>query len=139
LILATAGCAGKQAPAGTLPDSPTAVVQRFLEAVRQNDVATMGRLWGDAGKGPANAWFKPPDELQKRLMVIRSILVYEKYALDPIGVLPGTAEGQRIVRVHLTRNKCEPVVPFTVAPYRGGWLVVDIDLAAAGNPVRVCT
>jgi len=139
LILASTGCAGKRVPTDALPSSPTEVVERFLEAVRRNDVGTMGLLWGDAGKGPANDWFKPPEDLQKRLVVLRSLLVHESYKFDAAGVLPGSAAGQRVVRVQLTRNKCEPLVPFTVAQYGGGWLVVDIDVAAAGNPVRPCS
>jgi hypothetical protein len=135
-ILATFGCGGKPVPTGTLPSDPVAAVEQFLAAVKANDLAAMGAVWGSS-RGPANAWMAA-DYREKALTVMRATLVHESYALDPAGTRPGSASGERIVRVQLLRNNCRPVVPFTALRYRDGWLVSNIDLNAAGNPRRPC-
>jgi hypothetical protein len=135
-ILATFGCVGKSAGPGTLPADPVAVVERFLAAVKANDLDAMGDLWGSS-RGPANTWMAA-DYREKALTVIRATLVYEAYAVDPSGTRPGSSARERVVRVQLRRNNCQPTVPFTTLRVGDGWLVSNIDLAAAGNPRRPC-
>jgi len=135
-ILASFGCAGKSSPATPLPTGPTAAVEQFLAAVKANDLRTMGELWG-SDKGPANDWMDQ-EYREKALMVMRSTLVHDSYAIDPSGTLPGSSARERVVRVQLLRNNCRPTVPFTTLQYRDGWLVSNIDLEAAGNPRRPC-
>jgi hypothetical protein len=77
------------------------------------------------------------DELQKRLTVMRSVLVHDSFAIEP-GTRPGSDSDERVIRVRLTRGNCTPVVPFTARQYRGRWIVSAIDLEAAGNPARSC-
>ena len=134
-ILASVACAGKQTDPGHLPSEPTAAVREFLDAVKANDLTIMGSLWG-SDRGPASTWMKS-DELQKRLMVMRSVLIHDSVAIEP-GSVPGSAPEERVIRVRLTRGRCTPVVPFTTRQYRGRWLVSSIDLQAAGNPARSC-
>ena len=134
-ILACAACAGKRTDAGNLPSDPAAAVREFLTAVKANDLTAMGDVWGSS-RGPANTWMKN-DELQKRLTVMRAVLVHDSFAIDP-GTFPGNASEERVVRVRLTRGNCTPVVPFTAREYRGRWIVSAIDLEAAGNPARPC-
>jgi hypothetical protein len=136
LILVSAGCAGKPVPQTALPSDPVQAIDRFLAAVKANDLRTMGDLWG-SDKGPANAWM-PQEERERRLMVIQLTLAYESYAVDPLGALPGSSSDERILRVQLYRNNCRPTVPFTVLRYHDGWLVSSIDLEAAGSPRRPC-
>jgi hypothetical protein len=136
LILATFGCAGKSIPPGTLPADPVAVVEQFLAAVKANDLRAMGDVWGSS-RGPANAWMEA-DLREKSLTVIRATLVFEAYAIDPAGTRMGNSGQERVVRVQLRRNNCQPTVPFTTLRVGDGWLVSDIDLAAAGNPRRPC-
>jgi len=135
-ILATFGCGGKSVPPGTLPADPVAVVEQFLAAVKANDLEAMGNLWGSS-RGPANNWMAA-DTREKALTVIRATLAFEGYAVDPAGTRLGDSSRERIVRVQLRRNNCQPTVPFTALRVGDGWLVSDIDLAAAGNPRRPC-
>lgn len=120
------------------PSDPDAAVVSFLSAVRAEDVDAMGRLWGTAD-GPAADWMDS-GELERRLTVMRVYLQHEEYSVVA-GVRDPTVslrEGERLVSVRISRNGCTPIVPFTVTPYRGGWLVRDVKLEAAGNPARSC-
>jgi hypothetical protein len=119
------------------PSSPEAVVRSFLNAVQANSLSTMSELWG-SDRGPAKSYMNRI-ELEQRLTIIRSFLRHDKFAiLDAPGGIVG-ADGRRSLQVRLVRKGCEPVVPFTVMPYGGGWLISDIDLSKAGNPQRSCT
>lgn len=128
--LATA-CGGGGAPA---PADPATTVQAFLEAVRANDLRAMGRLWGTS-RGPA-AGRMPAEELERRLTVMRIYLAHERFEILPDLDRPRTA--RPVLRVRLTRRGCLPVVPFTMTRHGDGWLIQEIDLAAAGNPQRTC-
>lgn len=134
-ILAALGCGGKSLPSGTLPADPAAAVVAFLAAVKANDLETMGQLFGSS-RGPVNNWMRA-DEREKRLTVLESYLVHSSFEIQT-STLPGNSPDERIVRVKLARNNCEPVVPFTARRYGDGWLVQSIDLEAAGNPRRTC-
>jgi hypothetical protein len=118
------------------PVSPEAAVRGFLDAVHANSLPRMSELWGST-RGPARGYMRR-DELEQRLTIMRTYLQYDKFEmLEPEG-LPSTSGNERTVRVRLERNGCTPVVPFTVVPYAGGWLISNIDLAQAGNPARRC-
>lgn len=134
-MVVLAACGGSaSAPA---PASPEAAVRGFLNAVRANSLTAMGELWGSA-RGPARSYMKP-EEMEQRLAIIRTYLEHESFEIvESQAVLPTGSEGRRSLHVRLTRRGCTPVVPFTVVPYGGGWLVSDIDLSAAGNPQRRC-
>jgi hypothetical protein len=135
VALLGAGCSRGPAGSGPIPQDPALVVDQFLAAVKANDIATMGTLWGTK-RGPASRTMAR-DDREKRLTVIQSYLAHESYAI--VRTDPGAASDERVVRVQLTRLGCTPVVPFTVVRYRAGWLVSDIDLGAAGNPRRSCS
>jgi hypothetical protein len=107
-----------------------------MNAVRAQSLAGMGSLWGSS-RGPANTYMRR-EELEQRLTVIRTYLAHEQYELlEPQAeAMPGA--DRRVVQVRLTRNGCTPVVPFTTVRYGSGWLVAEIDLAAAGTPQRRC-
>ncbi len=110
----------------------------FLSAARAGDITTMGRLWGSSD-GPG-ADHLEREELEQRLTVMRVYLEHEEYSIVPGARDPTIRleEGERLVAVRLTRRGCSPVVPFTMVPYRGGWLVRNVSLEAAGNPARAC-
>jgi len=136
------GALGACSKSGTtthpVPSDPDAAVVSFLSAVRAEDLDAMGHLWGTED-GPAATWMES-GELERRLTVMRVYLEHEEYAVvtgarDPTVRL---RPGERLVSVRITRKGCTPVVPFTVTPYRGGWLVRDVKLEAAGNPARSC-
>ena len=98
----------------------------------------MQRLWGSSSGLAADQMDSQTAE--QRLTVMRIYLAHEEYAIvpRPNDMLVDTESGEQVVYVRITRNGCTPVVPFTVAPYRGSWLVRNVDLQAAGNPERRC-
>ena len=120
------------------PSDPEAAVRAFLHAVDANSIAGMGQLWGTS-EGPA-AGRMDQATLEQRLTVIRIYLEHEEFAIVPGDPVAGVnlEAGERAVFARITRKGCHPTVPFTLVPYRGGWLIRSIDLAAAGNPSRRC-
>ena len=101
-------------------------------------MAGMGQLWGTSN-GPASENLDQVT-LEQRLTVIRIYLEHEEFTIVPGDPVAGVnvEAGERAVFVQLSRRGCTPTVPFTLVPHGGGWLVRDIDLAAAGNPSRRC-
>ena len=134
VLLVVSACGGS--PPGLAPASPEAAVRTFMNAVKAGSLSGMGEMWGSSN-GPA-AGRMPAQELEQRLVVIRTYLAHETFEmLPPSGGSIPTAD-RRVVEVRLTRKGCTPVVPFTLVRYGQGWLVSEIDLAAAGNPERSC-
>jgi hypothetical protein len=120
------------------PTDPTATVVAFLAAVQEGDLARMGQLWG--GSSGLTTDRIDATEAEQRLTVMSIYLEHEEYTIvsgagNPTVLLE---PGERLVQVRLTRRGCQPVVPFTLAPYQGGWLIRNIKLEDAGNPARVC-
>jgi len=108
-----------------------------MEAVGENNLATMGQLWGSATRGPS-ADFMDRTTLEQRLTVIKTYLAHEQYELLPQDASALLPAGQRQIRVRIRRMGCTPVVPFTLGRWKSGWLINNIDLGAAGNPARPC-
>ena len=132
-----AGCGGRQRlAAGPAAVDPQAAVRAFLNAVKANSLQGMAELWG-TDKGPASNTMDH-QEMDKRLSVIRTFLVHDKFEFQVRNTIDAMGAEQRVLDVRLSRNGCQPVVPFTVVRYKSRWLVKDIDLSAAGNPVRSC-
>jgi hypothetical protein len=79
------------------------------------------------------------EELRKRLTVIATYLQHDSYELGQPGALTISDQGgRRGVAVRLVRAGCRAVVPFTLVPWSGRWLIEDIDLRSIGNPSRGC-
>lgn len=132
-LVATA-CGGRSTAAGPRAENPAAAVEGFLAAVTANDLDAMGQRWG-TDRGPAARWMDR-QVLHQRLTVIQSLLVHERFAIEP-GNAPSTPD-KPVIHVRLFRHGCQPVVPFTMVQYQGGWLVENVGLEAAGNPARSC-
>jgi hypothetical protein len=137
LGLTAAACGGR--PAGPpQPESPNAAMAQFLAAVKAKNLQQMGTLWGSE-RGPAVAWWKDKEALNKRLTVMQIYLQHDSYRVieGPMPV-PGKSR-ERTFRVELTRQQCVNVVPFEVVRTKqGGWLVVNAPVDAAGRPVGSC-
>lgn len=138
LGLGALACGGGSArPGSPAPQSMQETVTQFLGAVKANDLTRMGQLWG-TDKGPAAASMNPT-ELSQRLTVIQRYLNHTGFRVveGPLAV-PGN-ERLRTFRVELQRSTCARVMPLDVIQTRaGGWLVYDVHLEAAGNPVMAC-
>lgn len=129
-------CGGNTRSAPPTPQTMQETVTRFLGAVKANDLDRMGQLWGSA-RGPAANWMKP-QELSQRLTVIQKYLAHNgsRVVEGPLNV-PGRQE-LRTFRVELQRPNCTRVVPLDLIQTGGGWVVFDVHLEAAGNPVLAC-
>lgn len=129
--LSMAAC-GPPAPS---PSDPSEVINRFMDAVAVENYTIMGQLWG-SNDGPAVEWM-PAEELRKRLTVMQGFLVHSEYEVLPSE--PQVSDGGRLIlRVRIvTMNRCEPVVSFTVLPYRNAWILEAVDLNAV-RPTRIC-
>jgi len=139
ILVPTVSCgSGRSTSNQPPPADPEATVRSFLYAVSSNSIAGMGQLWGTS-RGPA-AEHMDRTPLEQRLTVIRIYLEHEEFSIVPGDPVAGAnlEAGERAVFVRLTRKGCTPTVPFTLVPYRNGWLIRSIDLAAAGNPSRRC-
>ena len=132
VALSALGCGG-QAPAPS--SNPSGVIERFMEAAAAEDYQLMGELWG-TDDGPAFRWMDA-DELRDRLTVIHGFILNRSYEVLPTQPRVGSG-GRLILQVRITTlNNCERVVPYTVVPFRGEWLLEAIDLTAI-QPTRRC-
>ena len=130
-------CGGGAPPGAPAPQAMNETLAQFLAAVKANDLDRMGRLWGTE-RGPAAEWMNAP-ELRQRLTVIQKYLTHVGYRVveGPLAV-PSVAD-RRTFRVELQRQRCNRVLPIDlVRTRRGGWLVVDVHLENAGNPMTAC-
>ena len=141
LLAFCAAAACGRAPVGDpqipVPQTVNASVEQFLAAVKANDLKRMGGLWG-TDRGPASASMNP-DVLRQRLTVIQRYLTHSGYRIieGPLAV-PARAD-VRTFRIELQREGCNQVLPIDVIRTRsGGWLVYDVHLESAGNPVARC-
>jgi len=112
-------------------------VAQFLGAVKANDLARMGTLWGSE-RGPAASWMKA-DELKMRLSVIQKYLNHDGYRVVEGPALVAGHDNQRTFRVELQRAACNLVQPIDLIRTRsGGWVVYDVHLESAGSPTGKC-
>ena len=113
-----------------------AVVQQFMEAVADSNLAKMAELWGTA-KGSA-ARTRQPSDYERRIVIMQAYLRDRRHRL-----MSNTQEGadvnRRIVQVEFRRGDCVKMVPFTVIRSEpGDWIVNSIDLALLGAPGSNC-
>jgi len=136
-LLLTPACTAGGGSQSPVPVDPSTVVAEFLGFAKTGSLGEMGNLWGDS-RGPASTYLSR-EELRKRLTVIAAYLQHDSYEFaqaEALAVAQG--KGRRGVAVVLQRSGCRAVVPFTLLPWSGRWLIEDIDLAAIGNPARAC-
>lgn len=133
-LAACGGGTGTQA-AAPLP-SAEAAVREFVAAATDSNIARMGQAWGTANG--AAAVTGQPAQWEQRLRVVQAYLRGGTWRV--LTSTQGTgAEGTRIVTMQFTRGTCVKSIPFgTVRTSRGGWLVNEVDVTAAGNPVNPC-
>ncbi len=135
-LLLLGGCGGRGTTTVPVPAEPESAIRGFMEAVKGNDLETMAGLWGGS-RGPA-VEHMDQQQLRQRLTVIQVYLDHESYEILPPGLGGASIGKKREFSVHISRKGCRPSVPFTLVQFQEGWLVSEIDLAAAGNPARSC-
>ena len=118
-----------------------------MAAVKANDLSRMGTLWG-SDRGPA-VTFWDRDRLRQHLATIQKYLDHTGWRVmeGPLPAAPinptfknvPSADKLRDFHIELQRNNCSHVLPITVVRIdSGGWLVYDVHLEAAGNPMERC-
>jgi hypothetical protein len=139
-LLLTAGvtaCGSNPGTGKPLPQSMNESLAQFLAAVKANDQRRMGELWGTE-RGPA-AGSMNRDVLRQRLTVIQKYLDHRGYRIIEGPLAIAGRDDLRSYRVELQRTNCSQVLPIDVVRTRsGGWLVYDVHLESAGNPVGRC-
>lgn len=138
-VLLLAACGGSRGPTagGVAPSfaSPTEVVTEFMQAVADSNLTRMGQLWGTP-RGPA-AVTGEPSNWQRRVVVIQ--LWLQGGTSRVIGEDRTAAGDRRTVTIDLARGGCNRQVPFTVLRQsNGSWMIIEVNLEAAGNPARPC-
>jgi len=137
LLAALAACSGNRGPQTPVPQSMNESLTQFMAAVKANDLKRMGELWGTEG-GPA-AGSMESDVLRRRITVIQKYLEHTGYRVIEGPVLVPGHDDLRTFRVELQRTSCNQVLPIDVVrTHSGGWLVYDVHLESAGNPVGPC-
>lgn len=133
-LAACGGGTGTQA-AAPLP-SAEAAVREFVAAATDSNIARMAQAWGTANG--AAAVTGQPAQWEQRLRVVQVYLRGGTWRV--LNSTQGTgAEDTRVVMMQFTRGTCVKSIPFgTIRTSRGGWLVSEVDVSAAGNPVNPC-
>jgi hypothetical protein len=135
LVLAAA-CSSVQStpgsPAGNVTGAPTprGAVERFLAAVRAEDLQAMAAVWGTKD-GPVH-------DISRQELEQREIVMVQCLANDSASFLDNTEApgGDRMVRFTLYRGPVVRTTAFTVeAATENRWYVSQIDL----RDVHACT
>lgn len=157
LLAALVGCSGAPGPTASARPKPTPedAVRSFMQAAADSNLARMAELWGTRA-GSAAKTGQPPD-YERRIAIMRFYLSGSPFHVLPGGAaeftpaagdtgkgrLPGPGdEGAttRQVVVQLDRQGCAKYVPFVlVRTADDSWLINQVDIAAAGHPLRPCT
>lgn len=135
VVLAACG-GGSNANTGTTPrtSSPQAVTA-FMRAAADSNMSRMAQLWGSS-KGPVSQ--VPVANLEKRLVVLQAYLKGDSTRIVTDMPVQGD-ENHRHLTVALYRGTCVKQIPFTTVRTKdGGWIVEEVNVAAAGNPARPC-
>ena len=134
-----AGCSSHSGGSGTTaaPVMSSAQAMRdFMKAAADSNLARMGQLWGTS-KGPA-AQAGVPDNYEKILVVLQIYLRADSSRVVSDVAMSGR-EDQRELKVDMYRRGCKKQIPAKLIRLNNkGWIVNNVDLAAAGNPARPC-
>jgi len=123
-LLVTAACRTTPRGSQTGAADPRAAVERFMGAVRAQDLQGLSAVWGTTN-GPARDQIDRA-ELERRELLMMCYLTHDRYRV--LGDQQA-AGGARPVRVELTRGTLTKATNFTVV--RGPsdrWYVQDVDL-----------
>jgi hypothetical protein len=141
-VLATgmilAACGGAQtgsAPVSPM-GSPAQALAAFMQAAADSNLTRMSELWGSS-KGSAAATRIPAD-YEKRIILLQAYLHADSSKI--VSNTPVVAdENRRQLVVAIYRSGCMKQVPATMLRLgTSNWIVLNIDVASAGNPARPC-
>jgi hypothetical protein len=115
---------------------PQMTIERFLRAANQNDLDTMGQLFGTRDGAIARTW--PRREIDNRMFLLASLLRHSDYRIDGEQIVPGRREEATRFMVHLVVAQGPVDVPFTLVRATRGqhWLIEDILIERITHPTR---
>lgn len=136
LLTAQAACVRKpvQRQPAVSSVAPTLVVERFLRAVNANDVQTMARLFGTRDGSILNR--EKPDEVQKRMFILASLLHHDNYQMEGNQIVPGQLSDAIQLNVRMWFGERQVVLPFTlVRTKKDAWMVekIGVDRLSEGG------
>lgn len=157
VVAALAACSGAPGPTASARPKPTAedAVRSFMQAAADSNLARMAELWGTRAGSAAKTG--QPSDYERRIAIMRFYLSGSPFRVVPgaaaefapvsgdtgKGRLPGPgdeAATTRQVVVQLDRQGCAKYVPFVVVKTTDdNWVINQVDIAAAGHPLRPCT
>src|SRR5439155_17908513 len=102
VALGSLACGGGAGPGTLAPQSPQETLAQFMAAVKDNNIARMGALWG-AERGPATTWMKS-DELRERLSVVQKYVDHAGYRVIEGPLAVPVRDNMKSFRVELQRQ-----------------------------------
>ena len=146
VLAACSGSSSGAAPRAAPVTSSAQAIGDFMRAAADSNLARMGQLWGTS-KGPA-AETNTPRDFEKRLILIQSYLHADSSKIVSDLSIPGENNKRQVeVRIYRDdppsreprRRGCMRQIPVIMIRLNDrGWIVNNVDLAAAGNPARPC-
>jgi hypothetical protein len=133
VLSACASAAPSRAPDSAL--APTMIIERFLRAANQNDLDTMGSLFGTRDGAVNRSWSRK--EMDERMFLLASLLRHTDYTIGGAQIVPGRREEatQYVVRLVVAQGPAQ--VPFTLVRTRANqWLIEDIGIERITHPGR---
>jgi hypothetical protein len=135
LVFLLSACSRAPSPGSSMTGAPTArdAATRFMNAVKAQDLMAMGGVWG-TDRGPARESLERSD-LDRRLVLLQQCYDHDRFQiLDE----SSTPEGERVVRVQITRGNVTRTPAFRVVQGPSNrWYVRDTDFATVQG--QFCT
>ncbi len=126
-LVVLAACAGRSPVAQfPRPTSPEATVEQFLAAVNADDLRRMSELFGDQ-RGPSVGYMTDAARRDSIMAVLQHVLAADSSRVTGMESIPARRDW-RLVHVEMVQGDRRTEVPFTVLPWRGSWLVQQIDI-----------
>jgi hypothetical protein len=134
VVLVTSACARPVAQAPQMAFAPAMTVERFLRAANQNDLDTMGALFGTTAGSVRATW--TPREVDERMFLLASLLRHTDYSIVGEQIVPGRREEATQLNVRLVVAQGPVQVPFTLVRARNQWLIENINIERITHPGR---
>jgi hypothetical protein len=116
-----------QPPQQTTALAPAMTIERFLRAANQNDLDTMGALFGTRDGSITRTWSRK--EVDERMFLLASLLRHSDYNIGSEQIVPGRREEATQYTVQLSLAHGPAQVPFTLVRTRGNeWLIEQIGI-----------
>jgi hypothetical protein len=127
VLLVASACARSIAPGDAQPAiGATMTLERFLRAANQNDLDTMGALFGTTEGSVTRTWSRR--EVDDRMFLLASLLRHSDYTIVGEQIVPGRRDEATQLNVRLVVAHGPVQVPFTLVRSRNQWLVEKVDI-----------